>query len=106
MSEFIVIACSALVGVICGILIFHRSYKDRLPRRIGLAGFAISAFTQIALIIGQDAYPIRPLAVLLWISAALFFSSHVCSFITRFKRRDQTWYEGTDTIVVSTKGKR
>lgn len=98
-SEFVVIACACAVSMICGSLIFHRAYKDRLPRRSGLALISLSGFVQIALVLAEG-YEIRPLAVLLWGGLALFFYSHICSFITRLKNKDRSWYESTDTAIV------
>lgn len=104
MNEIIVVACASAVCVICATLIFHRGYKDRLPRRLGLVILSLSGFIQVAVIL-TSYYPVRPLGVMLWLGMAFFFSSHVCSFIARFRRKDKdrTWYE--DTIIV-TKGRR
>ena len=91
--NYLTIFFSASVAAMCILLILHPAYRNRLVRLCGLSIIAIVGFARAGALVIGDGPTLTPLGVLLWLGLFLFFLSHVCSLVKRFRaRHSQLWY--------------
>lgn len=97
MNDVLAVIAALIVGPICTLLIFHRAYRDDLVRRVGLSILALISFSRIVTIVNGE--HVSNVGTVLWIGIAMFFSSHMCSFMRRWLRRDKSWYDSDTKIM-------
>jgi hypothetical protein len=90
--NYFVAACATLVSLLCVFLVLHQQYEDGLFGRAALAGISISGFLRAATLT-ENSFDVDLswITVLLWVSAALFFSRHTFRFIRWTKVGNHAW---------------
>lgn len=85
------ISC-VLVLVICTFLVLHPDYEDGLFGRIGLAMLAMgSAARLMGMLTSETGLTFNPIAFVIWIGLAIFFSRHVYRFLRWRKSGEHDW---------------